>query len=140
MADWKKLKKSDPKFWSEISKAWKSLEAQEKKLSDAAEAKHKEIRELRDFLVENFSESDLKGVSTKYGKVRLVTKVIPVAATSSDPEAWNKIYAFIKKTDSFDLLQRRLHEGAVKARWDDGQQIPGVVQFIKKDVKLGDAE
>jgi hypothetical protein len=33
---------------------------------------------------------------------------------------------YIREHGALDLLQRRLTESAVKLRWDDGIQIPGV--------------
>lgn len=39
---------------------------------------------------------------------------------------WNDLSAYIRKYNAVDLLQKRLTESAVKLRWDDGIQIPGV--------------
>jgi hypothetical protein len=36
------------------------------------------------------------------------------------------LYAHVRKTGEFDLLQRRLAEGAVLARWAEARVIPGV--------------
>lgn len=44
-------------------------------------------------------------------------------------EEWEKVYGYIVKYDAFDLLQKRLGEEAVKARWDDGIDIPGIIAF-----------
>jgi hypothetical protein len=42
---------------------------------------------------------------------------------------WPTIHAYVKARDAFDLLQRRLTDSAVKLRWDDGIEIPGIVKF-----------
>lgn len=42
---------------------------------------------------------------------------------------WAKLYEFIKQNDAFDLLERRPGKAACRARWDDGQDVPGVEQF-----------
>jgi predicted nuclease with TOPRIM domain len=44
-------------------------------------------------------------------------------------ESWPLLYDYIKRTNSFDLLQRRLTENAVKLRWEDQTTIPGVTKF-----------
>jgi hypothetical protein len=49
-------------------------------------------------------------------------------------EDWPKLYAHIKKTGEFELMQRRLGETAVKERWDADKQVPGVGRFTAKKV------
>lgn len=49
---------------------------------------------------------------------------------------WSKIYKWIAENDAFDLLQKRLTEKAVEARWEDGIEIPGVVKFPVDDVTM----
>lgn len=49
---------------------------------------------------------------------------------------WPKIYAYIRDTGEFDLLQKRLMESAIIARWDDKIEIPGVVPFPVEDITL----
>ena len=53
---------------------------------------------------------------------------------------WAAILDFVTATQSLDLLQRRLTESAVKARWDAGVAIPGVrPDFTYKVVVTKDA-
>lgn len=49
---------------------------------------------------------------------------------------WQKLYAYIKENDAFDLLQKRLTETAVTARWEEGEEIPGIVKFPVEDVTM----
>lgn len=42
---------------------------------------------------------------------------------------WTKFYAYILKNKAFDLLERRPGKAAVKARWEDGKEVPGVDRF-----------
>lgn len=44
-------------------------------------------------------------------------------------EDWGKLHAYIQEEQAWDLLQKRLTETAVKLRWDDNIDIPGVVKF-----------
>jgi hypothetical protein len=44
-------------------------------------------------------------------------------------EDWGLLNQYILQTGSFDLYQKRLTESAVKGRWEDGVNIPGVAKF-----------
>ena len=39
---------------------------------------------------------------------------------------WSALEIFIRAHNAVDMLQKRLTESAVKLRWDDGVQVPGV--------------
>lgn len=45
--------------------------------------------------------------------------------------SWDKTLNYIRAEAAVDLLQKRLTESAVKARWDNGVTIPGIEQDIK---------
>lgn len=60
------------------------------------------------------------------GKVFTATLSTDVQPTVKD---WTKFYAYILKTKAFDLLERRPGKAAVKARWEDGKEVPGVDRF-----------
>ncbi len=49
---------------------------------------------------------------------------------------WAKIYTWIAQNDAFDLLQKRLTETAVQARWDDKVEIPGIAKFPVDDITM----
>lgn len=64
-----------------------------------------------------------EGITTLGGKrvtVTVTKEEIPVVAD------WEALYDFIKNTDSFDLLQRRLTGSAVELRWENEEEVPGV--------------
>lgn len=50
---------------------------------------------------------------------------------SNEPfaEDWELIHAHIVDTGDWDLMQKRLGEAAVKLRWDEGEEVPGVGAF-----------
>ena len=52
------------------------------------------------------------------------------------PTDWPAILAYIIANNSTDLLQRRLTESAVKARWDRGIDIPGIDKSVKYQVTI----
>ncbi len=49
---------------------------------------------------------------------------------------WTTVLDHIRETGEVDLLQKRLTESAVKARWDSGKEVPGVDKTHKWDVKV----
>ncbi len=49
---------------------------------------------------------------------------------------WNAVEKWIAKHDAFDLLQRRLHQGAWLERVEAGQAIPGVERNTILDVSV----
>lgn len=69
-------------------------------------------------------------VGGKYKKVTLRTKHKP---TASD---WSLIYDYIDKHKAPDLLQRRLAEGAINERLQDGETIPGVELIEINDLSV----
>ena len=49
---------------------------------------------------------------------------------------YEPFYAFIKKENRFDLLQKRLSEGAIKEIWDQGKVVPGIEAFTAVTISL----
>lgn len=78
---------------------------------------------LKDFFIATMSKSDTTGIAGKVARVQLGTKSVPTV------EDWDAFYAHVKKTGNFELMQRRLNDTAVKERWDNKKQVPGVGRF-----------
>jgi len=49
---------------------------------------------------------------------------------------WAATLEYIRSTGSIDLLQKRLTESAIKARWGSGVDVPGVSKFDKYVVTI----
>lgn len=49
---------------------------------------------------------------------------------------WDALYKHIASTQSFDLLHKRLTETAVKLRWDDGAEVPGVISLPTESLEV----
>ncbi len=130
---WRSIKKG-PKQLVELIEAGIKLRDQRKELESKCAALGAEEKALKDFVLDTFDKADLREVKTKAGTARLAVKDVPQA------EDWEKIYAHIKKTGEFDLLQKRLGERACQERWDAKVAIPGVKKFHVVTLKLGDAE
>jgi hypothetical protein len=58
--------------------------------------------------------------------------------TTEEPNVtdWPKLLDFIVTTGSVDLLQKRVTASAVKARWADDVEIPGVTTAKKQVLKF----
>lgn len=74
-------------------------------------------------IIEALQSADMKAAGGSLCTLTLQSKIKPVA------EDWPQLYDYIKKNDAFDLLHKRLTEGAIKLRWEDGIAVPGVSSF-----------
>lgn len=85
--------------------------------ADALEQKEKDI------IYEITTKMVSSDISTLIdGGYKAVMVIKPQALATN----WPAILDFIKQTGAVDLLQKRLTESAVKARWDSGVDVPGV--------------
>lgn len=91
-----------------------------KRKCDALEENEKALKEE---LKEALLKAKVQGVRGKVGRADLKDKDIFMV------EDEDKFHAYIKKNNAWDLLQKKLVESAVAARFDDKKPIPGV----KKD-------
>jgi hypothetical protein len=96
------------------------------------------IKAVEEHFVQTLAVGESSGVQGLRSRVQVTEAVIPVVETANG--GWEKLYAYIKKTGSFELLGRALNRAAVIERWDAKKQIPGVGKFHAKKVsctKLG---
>lgn len=97
------------------------LTREQRLVADKEAQKLKSIEtDLKFRVMQEMLNNDCHMVGGKYKKVTLRTKSKPTAAD------WGQIYDYIKEHDAQDLLQRRLAEGAVKDRLQEGEVIPGL--------------
>lgn len=89
-------------------------------IADEIERKEKLIKEK---LINELPKSDQTGALGKVAKAVIKTKNVPQV------KDWDKFYAFVARKKRFDLLQRRLSEGAIGDMWDANLQVPGVEAF-----------
>jgi hypothetical protein len=86
--------------------------------------------EFKDQLIRELTAQKVTSLGGQLARVTLQQKQKPIVT------GWADLYVFIKTHDAFDLLQRRLTETAVKARWEDGIVIPGVDVFPVTDLSV----
>lgn len=100
-----------------------------KKARDAYNKIDAFTKKLEAWFVQEF-EGDQKGVTGKVGRVEVKDKEI------ASVEDWEKVYAHIVKKKEFELLNKAINQKAVKERWEQKKDIPGIGRFIKKVVSL----
>lgn len=83
----------------------------------------KDEAKLRDHIINCLPKQDATGVRGKIAQVSISTKTKPTV------KDWTAVWAYVKKNNAFELLQRRLNETAVAERWEHNREIPGVEKF-----------
>lgn len=109
------------------------MRLERKDIEGRAAALKTEEEALKAHVIANFADTDLTEVKTTAGTARLSYRTFPQA------KDWELIYKYAA-AGNLDIFKKSLHEGACKERWDSGKQIPGVDKFVKKTLKLGEAE
>jgi len=71
-------------------------------------------------LIAALVDAGMDGLVAEGYQYALETKVV------YSPVDWSALYAFIRSTDAFDLLNRALNQAAVRHRIDDGIAVPGI--------------
>lgn len=103
---------------------------QERLAADKAAAK---LKEEENALVEHIISSLPKDSGGAVGKHH---KVETYNAEKLVVKDWDQLYKYIKRTGRFELLQKRLGEGAAQELIDDRKVVPGVEPFTVVKVSL----
>ena len=88
------------------------------------------VKALEEHFVNTLKADESSGVQGKYSRVQVTPNDIPTV----NPEGWPKLYAYIKRTGAFELLNRAVNREAVKERWRNKKQVPGVTIYHDKKV------
>lgn len=99
-------------------------------MQKAVDAVAAEESALKNHIIENLPKSEASGVAGKLARVTVVTKQVPQV------KDWDAFYKYVKKTGSFDLMQKRLTDAAIKERWEAGKEVPGVEHFNAVSVSI----
>lgn len=78
---------------------------------------------LQAAIIEQCRLQEISGVGGKTIRVGLEKDDQPTV------KDWPKFYEYILQTKDFSLLEKRPGKAAVKERWEDGVQVPGVEAF-----------
>lgn len=99
-------------------------------LSRQADELEEREKQIKAHIIDTLPKSEATGVAGKLARVTVVTKLVPKTADVEE------LHAHIKKTDDWDLLQGRLSDTAVRARWEAGKTVPGVEAFQTVTVSI----
>lgn len=117
------LKYKFPKAMGACADMLFELRAKRLEMQRAIDLVAAEESALKNHIINNLPKSEASGVAGKLARVTVVTKIVPQV------KDWDALYKYVKKTGDFDLMQKRLTDTAIKERWDNGKEVPGVERF-----------
>ena len=89
-----------------------------------------EEKALKARLIEELPKSNSTGIAGVKARVSIVQKDIPTV------EDWSRFYSYVEENKCFELLQKRLSDAAIKERWENGEEVPGVAKFTLSNLSL----
>lgn len=101
-----------------------------KKIEEKVKLLEAEEKKVKDYMLNTFAKEDLRSVKTKKATVTLVEKDVPHV---KDKEAFGR---YVYENKAWDLLYGKAVEEAIKARWDEGEQVAGVEKYHDVKIKL----
>lgn len=113
-----------------IDLAWSLAEKRRALEADVKVLKEQEAV-LEDYIKGTFLRDGIESLRGKQALAAISRYWVPAA------KDWDKVWAHIKKTGEFDLLQKRLSTTAWRERYNAGKAVPGCepVQVIDVTVK-----
>lgn len=105
---------------SEIINKLVEVKAQRTELAKKDEDLGKQIATLERDLMHAMNEAGTMKAASDLGHSVSMSKNKHPTITD-----WDKFYAYVTTTNSFDLLHKRLSSTAFKDRWEAGEEIPG---------------
>jgi hypothetical protein len=99
-------------------------------VNKVVEALEKQEADCRDWLIANLKKGEAGGATGYMAYAEVYTEPTPQV------EDWDKFYAYIARTKAWELLTRALGKAAIKERWDNKKEIPGVVAFNAVKVSI----
>lgn len=99
-------------------------------LNKVVEAIKEEEQRLTDHIIDTVN-ADLEG-----GAVGKRYKAIIQRDQKPVIEDYDKFTAHIKRTGNFDLLNRAVNAAAVKERWENNKEVPGIGHFSFKKLSI----
>jgi len=100
----------------------------------ALNRKIKDLEEQRGELIKHahkqLNKAHITSVKGRYGQISKTERDIPII------EDWDAFTKYVARTKSFDMLQHRVGEAAIKARWEEGKEIPGIGVFTNVGLSI----
>jgi hypothetical protein len=105
--------------------AYATIKAQRLAADKAAAALKVEEAKAKAFLMETMLAQEVTAIGGAIIRLELDSEPVQEPVV----EDWPKLYAYIKKTGDFSLLEKRIGKAAVKEQWENGKKLPGVGSF-----------
>ena len=106
------------------------LKAQRAAAQKIVDAIDDDYTALKTHIIKNLPKSKASGVAGKIARVTIISKTCPMV------KDWAIFWKHVVTTKGYDLVQRRVSDAAVAARWDDGKVVPGIEKFNITTVSL----
>jgi hypothetical protein len=90
----------------------------------------REFAALEAHLIATLPKSDLDGAIGAVAMAKLRRTLVPNITD------WRELYAYVKKNNAWDLIQKRASAPAFRERWADKKIIPGAEPFTKISLSL----
>ena len=111
-----------------------TLQTKIDELTDEYKAAVKPLQEeyeaLEEHLIDTIPKSNLDGALGKMAMVSIQRATYPTV------KDWPTFYAYVKKNDAWDLLQKRPAVVAFRDRWENKEVIPGTEMFVELKLKV----
>lgn len=101
-----------------------------RRAQDKADDLKNKLDAIKAELLEALIAEKLDASATKLGKAAIRREFVPSV------NDWGKVYAFIKKHDAFELLQKRMTATAWRERYENDELVPGTEAFQNVSVRL----
>lgn len=90
----------------------------------------KEEAKLEAHIIDTFGKSEIRGAKGDVATAAVKTDVVV------ELQDWDAFVRWVAATKSFDCLRKQPGATAIKERWDNGEQVPGVAPFQKISLSL----
>jgi len=111
----------DPSTWNDARLADEIYLLREDRLAIERQAESHKKREaaLKALLRDRMIRANQTRIGGLHGQISCTPELV------AEIVDWDKYWAYIGKTKSWDLLQKRPHQAAIDLRWEAGTDIPG---------------
>lgn len=104
---------------------------EKRKLAEAKAALIKEDEDkLKEHLIQRCTKDELNKLAGKLASASLVRSLKP---TVTD---WDLVNKYIETHDAWDLRNKAANAAAFRARWEAGEEIPGVEKFVDISINV----
>lgn len=114
---------------AQIDEIWQ-LREQKRGFEEQAKKVSEQIEEKEKALLERF---DAEGIEKGTGQHATISVGTSVRANIVD---WDSLCAFIKKTNSFQLLQHRVSDLSAREFFERGKKVPGLEAFTHRKLNI----